>query len=225
MEEILNKLELDETVKKDLLESFNLALTVEANKLLESKSNEYEKQMMSELDSRQAEIIETLDVYLGKAVEEYVNENRIAIDQEVDQAKLNSLLEAFNATTIASGVELLQIQEANEEINESREETYKDMADRLMEENIELNGKVNLLLKTGLVNEASQGMTLLEKETFLKISENITLDGDMEDYSTKIFETADIVRSKKDVTIKESKKVIDSSTGNDIYVSPASHLI
>ena len=38
MEEILNRLGLDRTVKKDLLESFNLAVIVEATKIAETKS-------------------------------------------------------------------------------------------------------------------------------------------------------------------------------------------
>jgi len=233
MEEILNKLNLDEDIKTALLESFNNAVLVEATKLAEEKSKEYEKLYESQIDENHQDLINTLDEYLDKAVEQYISENKIAIDNEVNETKLNALLEGFNALTIASGVELMQIKEANDNLNESNNENYKELSDNLMEENIKLKEQVGDLFKLGLINEAAEGMTLVEQETFSKIAENIYFDKDnLLDYKNKLFETAKIVKSK-DINIKESfrknelKKInrqYNNINNENLYTAPASHL-
>ena len=231
MEEILNKLNLDEDIKTELLESFNNAVLVEATKLAEEKSNEYEKLYESQIEENHQDLIKTLDEYLDKAVEQYISENKIAIDHEVDKTKLDALLEGFNSLTIASGVELMQIQEANNNLNESNNDNYKTLSDNLMEENIELKEQVGDLFKIGLINEAAEGMTLVEQETFSKIAENIHFDKDnLTDYKNKLFETAKIVKYK-DINITESfrkneiKKINRHHINNEnLYTAPASHL-
>jgi hypothetical protein len=181
MEQILESLELADETKIALQESFDAAVLTEAVKLAESKEAEYEEYMFSQLTEMKEELEDTLDAYLEKVVEQFVEDNSFAIDESIKSEKYDAVLEGFNSLMITTGVEIAQIAEAKEEgsevadLTESVEEA-EEMADRLMSENLELKERNAELLKTGLIKESMEDMSALQKDKFLKLASVVEFD-------------------------------------------------
>jgi len=229
MKQILESLDIAEEIKTELSESFDKAVLAEAVKLAESKEAEYEEYMMTQMTEMKAELEETLDAYLEKVVEQFVEDNTFAIDESVKTEKYDAVLEGFNSLMIATGVEIAQIAEAKEEIEEEVDESASALADRLMAENMELKEKNAELLKTGLVKESAEDMTAVQKDKFLKLAKVVEFDASAPvDFIEKMDTLVESVKGEKVVAEKaqEAKKeeVITESTTTK-YVPKASHLI
>ena len=181
MEQILENLDIAQETKVELQESFDAAVLTEAVKLAESKEAEYEEYMLTQLTEMKDELEDTLDAYLEKVVEQFVEENTFAIDESIKSEKYEAVLEGFNSLMIATGVEIAQIAEAKEEGTEVADliesvEEAEGMADRLMAENLELKERNAELLKTGLIKESMEDMTALQKDKFLKLASVVEFD-------------------------------------------------
>jgi len=231
MKQILESLDIAEEIKAELSESFEAAVTTEAVKLAESKEAEYEEYMMVQISEMKEELENTMDAYLEKVVEQFVEDNTFAIDESVQKEKYDAVLEGFNSLMIAGGVEIAQIAEAKEEedkaiIAESEESEDKAsvLADKLMSENIELKEKNAELLKTGLVKESAEDMTAVQRDKFLKLAQVVEFDErNPVDFIEKMDTLVESVKGEKQIAEKVIKdEVIVESTNT--YVSKARHL-
>jgi len=226
MKQILESLDIAEEIKEELSESFEAAILVEAVKLAESKEAEYEEYMVAQMTEMKADLEDTIDAYLEKVVEQFVEDNTFAIDESVKSEKYDAVLEGFNSLMVATGVEIAQIAEAKEEIEEEIDESATEMADRLMEENMELKEKNAELLKTGLVKESAEDMTAVQRDRFLKLARVVEFDASAPvDFIEKMDTLVESVKGEKvaEKAQKVEEKVIVESVGSS-YVTKASHL-
>jgi len=222
MKQILEKLDLAEEIKEELSESFDAAVLVEAIKLAESREDAYEEYMMAQLEEMKAELEDTLDAYLEKVVEQFVEDNTFAIEESIKSEKYDAVLEGFNSLMIATGVEIAQIAEAKEEIEGETNESAEVLADRLMEENIALKEKNAELLKTGLVKESAEDMTAFQRDKFLKLARVVEFDeNDPVDFIEKMDTLVESVKGEKAQKVEE--KMIVENVGSS-YLTKASHL-
>jgi len=237
MKQILESLDISTEIKNELSESFDKAVLVEAVKLAESKEEAYEEYMVEQLKTIKAELEDTLDAYLEKVVEQFLEDNKFAIDESIKSEKYEAVLEGFNSLMIATGVEIAQIAEAKEE--EEREEDNSDqiaeannMADKLMSENIALKEKNAELLKTGLIKEVAENMTPLQKDKFYKLAKIVEFDASEPlDFINKLDVLSDSISNDKiteSKTITESVQVTrtaqDTTQTDGKYVPKAGHL-
>ena len=232
MKQILESLDLAEEIKVELSESFDAAVLVEAKMLAESKEEEYEEYMMAQLLEMKADLEDTLDAYLEKVVEQFVEDNTFAIDESVKSEKYDAVLEGFNSLMIASGVEIAQIAEAKEAEDaelmaesEEAEERASVLADKLMAENIELKEKNAELLKTGLVKESAEDMTAVQRDKFLKLAQVVEFDEkNPVAFIEKMDTLVEAVKGEKAVSekVRGTRGVIVESAST--YVSKARHL-
>jgi hypothetical protein len=227
MKQILESLDISKEIKEELSESFDAAVLVEAVKLAESKEEAYEEYMMAQLEEMKAELEDTLDAYLEKVVEQFVEDNTFAIEESIKSEKYDAVLEGFNSLMIATGVEIAQIAEAKEEIEGETNESAEALADKLMEENMELKERNAELLKTGLVKESAEDMTAVQRDKFLKLARVIEFDeNNPVDFIEKMDTLVESVKGEKVVAEKAQKveeKMIVENVGS-AYVTKASHL-
>lgn len=225
MKQILENLNLAEEIKVELSESFDAAVLAEAKTLAESKEAEYEEYMTAQLSEMRAELENTLDAYLEKVVEQFVEDNTFAIDESVKSEKYDAVLEGFNSLMIASGVEIAQIAEAKDAEDEKDEESASVLADKLMAENMELKAKNAELLKTGLVKESAEDMTAVQRDKFLKLAQVVEFDEKNPiAFIEKMDTLVESVKGEKIVAEKfvgNKELIVESTSG---YVSKARHL-
>jgi len=226
MKQILESLEVAEETKVALQESFDAAVLKEAVILAESKEEAYEEYMLAQMTEMKSELEDTLDAYLEKVVEQFVEDNTFAINESVKSEKYDAVLEGFNSLMIATGVEIAQIAEAKEEVEEETNESAEILADKLMAENIELKERNAELLKTGLVKESAEDMTVVQRDKFLKLARVVEFKASAPvDFIEKMDTLVEAVKGEKVVTEKVSEKVGEKLiVENTKYVSSASHL-
>jgi len=238
MKQILENLDLTEETKVELQESFDAAIEVEAKKLVESKEAKYEEYMLSEMTAMKEELEDTMDAYLEKVVEQFVEDNTFAIDESIKSEKYNAVLEGFNSLMIATGVEIAQISEAKEIKDEEMlsEKEVKDeetaaLADKLMAENLELKAKNSELLKTGLIKESMEDMTAIQKDKFLKLAKVVEFDAskpvDFIEKMDTIVESVKgekIAESTKEGTKEDKKETLVNESKKADWTTTASHL-
>ena len=243
---ILEKLNIDESLKEELLREFDKKVNEKAIELAEAKEDEYEEYIYSELKESQQTTEKTLDAYLEKVVEQFVEDNTFTIDASIDLEKQEAILEGFNALTIATGVEIAQIAEAksyedNSIVNESKKDNteLRNMNDMLMKEIMELKSDNSKLLSIGLIRESSEGMTVLEAKRFNKLASIIDYDElDPAEYLEKIDTIVESVVSKSSSNTRNTHTSINEKrelkpdivnrkredNTNKKYVSKARHL-
>ena len=233
MKQILESLEIADETKVALQESFDAAVLKEAVVLAESKEDAYEEYMLAQMTEMKADLEDTLDAYLEKVVEQFVEDNTFAIDESVKSEKYDAVLEGFNSLMIATGVEIAQIAEAKEEEDEAvlaeseeEDESASEMADKLMGEVIELKEKNAELLKTGLVKESMEDMTVVQKDKFLKLAQVVEFDASAPvDFINKMDTLVESVKGEVATVVAEKVEVKEEVIVEAVkYVSASSHL-
>ena len=226
MKQILESLDIAEEVKTELSESFDRAVLTGAVKLAESKEAEYEEYMYTQLTEMKDELEDTLNSYLEKVVEQFVEDNTFAMDESVQKEKYDAVLEGFNSLMIANGVEIAQIAEAKEAEEVVENESTSALADKLMAENMELKERNAELLKTGLVKESAENMTAIQKDKFLKLAKLVEFDSSE---PVQFIDKMDaLVEAVKGEVVEKSEKVEEKvqslNESTKVYTSSASHL-
>lgn len=219
MELILEKLDSEiftSDMKSELLESFDSMVDVKSSEkameIVEAKQAEYETYINEELATHKAELADKLDAYLDQVIESFMTENEIAIQEAVKTEKMDAVLEGFNSLLLTAGVDLMQISEAKD-VQDSEAgialSEAEESNDELVEQIVTLKAQNEELLKTGLIQEEMAGLTVIQKEKFIKLAE--TLEFDIKN-PTRFMSQLDAINSTvSDVKVTESKIVIDET--------------
>jgi len=190
MNELFESLNIDDKTKAELTEAFDKAVMAKSVELMESHVQEKIEEARAELEEEYQEKVEdleeTLDGYLTSVVEEFVAENEVKHERIIEESKTEKLLEMFDSMLKVAGVEMLEIQEAKteKEIMEdenSLENRLARLEDKLTEkehELIEAKKEATQYLKTGIIAEISEGLTISEKERFETLAEMIEFSRD-----------------------------------------------
>ena len=221
MELILEKLDSEiftDEMKTELLESFDSMVDVKSSEkameMVEAKQADYETYIAEEIATHKAELTEKLDAYLDQVIESFVKDNELAMVEAVEKEKMEAVLEGFNSLLVTTGVDLMTISESKTEIdNESLSKAEEELTeahqsnDELIEQVITLKAQNEELLKTGLIQEEMTGLTVVQKEKFVKLAE--TLEFDIKN-PTRFMAQLDAIKSTvSDVTVTESVVVKD----------------
>lgn len=246
MKEILEGMNIEKSLKEEILKEYNRAVTNEAIELSKLKEVEYEEYMYTQLKESRDETIALIDSLMEKVVDNFVEDNTFVIDESIKHEKTEAILEGFNSMTIATGVEIAQITESKnvddasivKEVKSNLKGT-KALADALMSENIELKSLNNELLTLGIIKESAENMTIMQKDKFFKLANVVDYnENNPKDYLKKIDTIVESLESSKTsngkdtkiAKINESKTTIVSTNSrkkeyiNEKYVSSASHL-
>jgi dUTPase len=131
---------------------------------LNEKAEEY-------VELKQAEMVESLDKYLERVVDEFMVEAEEALGESLKAEKSDLIIEAFESMLVATGVKVSTIVEAKDEASIENELTESvDKYDSLVEENISLKDENEVLIKAGVIIEMKEGLSLVEAEKFEKLA-------------------------------------------------------
>jgi len=120
---------------------------------------------------KEAEMLDNVDKYLNRVVEEFVSEAKESLAESVKNEKADMIIEAFDSMLVATGVKVSQIVEAKEDSSvESKLDEAVSKYDALVEENIALEKENEELLKTGTITEMCEGLSMVEAEKFKKLA-------------------------------------------------------
>jgi len=194
LEPLFESMDISEDEKVALQEAFDKAVIKKTAELIDEaveKELQEKTQALEEEYKEKVEFLtESLDGYLDTIVEEFVEENKPLYEQAIAEEKVKALLEHFDAMVKLSGIEILEIQEAKEqkELDESAETKIQDLEEtvsKLAEKLTEAKQEADKYLQAGVINEISEGLTVLEKAKFQKLAEMVPFDRS-EEYLEKL---------------------------------------
>ena len=163
---------------------------------LTEKADEY-------VQLKQSKMIDSVDKYLDRVVEEFINESQDALIDSVKSEKSDMIIEAFDSMLTATGVKVAQIVEAKEQNSDDSQLTESvEKYDLVVDENITLKEENEKLIIMGVISEISEDLSIVESEKFKKLAGLVEFSKD------KAF-------AEKLQTIKESVKGIESKTELD----------
>jgi hypothetical protein len=172
---------------------------------------------------KQAEMVESLDKYLDRIVEEFVAEAKAALDESVKSEKADMIIEAFDTMLTATGVEVAKIVEAKDEsaVEKKLEESVAKY-DTLVEEVITLKAENDTLVKMGVINEMKEGLSIVEAEKFVKLADLVEFTRD-EAFAAKLETIKESVKGA--VEVKKEEEVTESVKTETVKAPVWAHLV
>jgi hypothetical protein len=167
---------------------------------LEEKAEEY-------VDMKLEEMLDNVDKYLDRIVDEFVSEASEKLDESLKSEKADMIIEAFDAMLVATGVEVSKIVEAKDSssIETELEESVRKY-DELVEENINLKSENEKLLKAGVILELKEGLSLVEAQKFERLA-NIVDFSNGEKFLNKLQTIKESVKSKSEEIVEETQTI------------------
>jgi len=188
---LFNGEELSEDFRSKATTIFEAAINERADAVAEQLKEEYESTLAESVAELEKQITERLDDYLGYVVEEWMNDNEVAVESgirtEVAESFIHGLKELFEASYIDVPDEQYDIVDGlATEVEELRAKL-----DETVNENIDLQ-KSNIIAECALVfEEETEGMLETEIDRLRNLAEGIE------------FETVDQFKEKLNI-LKES---------------------
>lgn len=163
----------------------NEAVEAKTSSLHEEISEKLETELQESVDSKVEEIVENLDKYLDYVVEQWMDENEIAIEAgikvEMAESLLDGLKSLFNEHNVEIDDETFDVVTGLEEEVAS----LKDKSNELVNENIELKQAIHDAQAVRVFDEIAENMTVSQQERFKVLSENLSKD-DLDAYKTNL---------------------------------------
>jgi len=199
---------------------FEAAVKSKISEEIDRLEGEYAQSLEEETASIKAELVEKVDGYLNYVVENWMEENRVAVENglrtEIAESFMNSLRGIFVEHYIdvpESKVDM--VDDLAEQVQELEEQLTK-----ATEDNIRLNESVADYRRAEILAEASRDLAVTEAEKLKALTEDV----DFEDADTFVKKVATLKESyfaSKTVTESvEEAEVSMNADGEEIEVSP-----
>jgi hypothetical protein len=151
----------------------NEAAAVKAQEIVESVEADLKEQFETALNESLEEIVENLDSYLDYVVQEWMQENKVAIESgikvEMAESFMDGLKELFYEHNVAIDEETIDVvAELEEEVASA-----KEAANRAINESISLNEELQTLRSEKVFATMTEGLSATQVERFRVLSEKI----------------------------------------------------
>lgn len=207
-------------------EEFISEKLAEMTESFDAKEKELEEKSKTELAEKLAEINENLNLFLDKVIDEFVVESKEKLNESLKSAKADMIIEAYDAMIAAGSLDVAKIVEAKDSSAVERKLSESvEKYDALMLEHLELKKEKEQLIKTGIIMEMKEGLSLVESKKFEKLAEMVPFSQDEKfmERLTVIKESVSGVSEKEIIT--ESTKEIEVKVDKKPSTADFSHLV
>ena len=204
--------DLSEEFKQKAATIFETAIKAKVKEESTRLQGEYETKLKEDTEAHKADVVEKVDNYLNYVVEEWMQENKIAIERgikgEIAEDFIGGLKKLFEDHYI-------DVPDEKYNVLEDQASKIEDLEKKLNEEiekNVESHKTIGSLKREDIAKAVSEELTDTQKEKFNKLAEEVEYSNE-EDFTTKV------------TTIKESyfgKKEAKSNDIDDVAVSDGS---
>lgn len=189
MKEHLDALFNGETLSEDFKNKaaliFETALAEREQQLVEQLETQYEALAEEYVQQVQTELNEQIESYLGYVVNEWVEENRLQIENGVRLEIAESFIEGLRTLFVEHGVD---VPDSKVDLVDELGNRISDLEARLNEEinrNIELNEQLEGHRRNEVIATLGEDLTAAEFEKFATLCESVAYDSD-ENFINKI---------------------------------------
>ena len=177
--------DLSEDFKSKAATIFEAAVKSKVNEAKKKINASYEEKLKEEVETSKAELVEKVDSYLNYVVEEWMAENKLAIERgikgEIAEDFINGLKKLFEDHYI-------DVPDEKYNVLEDQASKIEDLEKKLneqIENNVELNKHNGELKRQDIIDEASSDLTDTAKEKFSKLVEEVEYSNES-DFRTKV---------------------------------------
>jgi hypothetical protein len=216
--------ELTEDFKTRAATIFEAALSERVDAIRTELQEEYQNRLIDEVDEIKNGLTEQLDSYLSYVVEEWVEENKIALEKgirtEIAEEFMQGLRNLFVEHDIA-------VPETKVDLADQLAETVESLKSQLDEEinkNVELKGEIAHYRKAQILEEAVSDLADTQKERFAVLAEGLVFasEDDLRQKAQIIKES--YFGSKKPVLTEEATATAEETQIDEVAALPSETL-
>ena len=147
--------------------------------------DEYAKVLEEEIEKVKSDLAEKVDDYLSYSVKNWMDTNSLAIEHGIKNEMAENVLDGIKKVFVENHIELPE--EKLDLVDEmtSQLDQMETKLNQSIEENVTLNKEIGGYIKNGIVNEASEGLTLSQREKLSALAEAVEFN-DAESYKKQI---------------------------------------
>ena len=197
---------------------FEAAIKSKLAEEIDRLEEKYNEELAEEVESTKAELVEKVDSYLNYVVENWMEENKVAVQTglrtEISETFMNSLKDLFTESYIEvpeSKVDL--VDEMATEINELEEAHNQAVA-----KSLEMQEKLEVLERDAIIREHSSDLAETQVEKLKDLVEDVDYD-DWDSFSTKVLTVKESYFTKK---VTESADIEEEDNGDAIVEASGS---
>lgn len=182
---LVNGEDLSEEFKEKATTIFEAALVSKLNEEIEKLEEQYATQLNEQIEVIKEEMTGKVDSFLNYIVEQWIQDNKIAIDHGVRTEIAESFMSALKDVFVEHYIDM---PEEKYDMVEGMTEKLDEMEQKLneqIEKNIDLNSALGEFIKESIVAEVSQGLADTQKEKLFSLSEGLEFTTE-ETYREKI---------------------------------------
>ena len=216
---------LSEEFKEKAEVIFEAAIKSKLAEEIDRLEEKYNEELAEEVSTTKAELVEKVDSYLNYVVENWMDENKVAIQNglrtEIAEKFMNSLKDLFTESYI-------EVPESKVDIVDELAETVDELEGQLnasIASGIEMQEKLEVLQRDAIIHEHSTGLADTQIEKLKSLVEDVDFEDEAtfsqkvqtvkESYFTKkVSESADIVEEGDD-----SETTVTASPAMEQYLS------
>ena len=204
--------DLSEDFKSKAATIFEAAVKSKVNEAKKKMNASYEEKLKEEVETAKSELVEKVDSYLNYVVEEWMQENKLAIERgikgEIAEDFISGLKKLFEDHYI-------DVPDEKYNVLEDQASKIEDLEKKLneqIEKNVELNKENGELVKQDIIDEASADLTDTQKEKFNKLAEEVEFSNSKE-FKTKVETIKESYFGKKEV--KQENDIDNVAVGEE----------
>ena len=206
--------DLSEEFKQKAATIFEAAIKAKVKEESQRLQGEYETKLKEDTETHKAELVEKVDSYLNYVVEEWMQENKIAIERgikgEIAEDFIGGLKKLFEDHYIDVPDEKYNVLEDQA----SKIEELEKKLNESIEKNVELSKENGEHKRQNIIDEASADLAETQKEKFNKLAEEIDYK-DAEDFKSKVDTIKESYFGKKETSSEIDDVAADSETQNE----------
>lgn len=182
---LVNGEDLSEEFKEKATTIFEAALVSKLNEEIEKLEEQYAAQLNEQIEVAKEEMTAKVDAFLNYVVEQWIQDNKLAVDHGVRTEIAESFMSALKEVFVEH---YMDIPEEKYDMVEGMTDKLDEMEQKLneqIEKNIELNSALGEFIKESIVDEVSHGLADTQKEKLSSLSEGVEFT-DEKTYREKI---------------------------------------
>merc|ERR1711871_711054 len=192
---------------------FEAAIKAKVKEESQRLQGEDETKLAEDTESHKAELVEKVDSYLNYVVEEWMQENKIAIERgikgEIAEDFIGGLKKLFEDHYIDVPDEKYNVLEDQS----SKIEELEKKLNESIEKNVELTKENGNFKRQDIIDEASKDLAETQKEKFNKLAEEIDYKNE-EDFKTKVATVKESYFGKKETSSEIDDVAAESNQEN-----------
>ena len=128
------------------------------------------------------ELIKTVSSYLDLVVTEYIENNRVSIDESVQIEKAKAMLEGLDSVIETAGISVIELKESMIEktpvVPDDSLNDIKAKLDSLIKENAELKKNIANKEKESIIESIAGDLTLVQRDRFDRLAKVVSVNED-----------------------------------------------